>query len=613
MLIIYIKYMKYLYYKENTFKPVNETSNLLSITDKSTKKPVLVNLINDARHYPASNKEWINSIYSYNKASIKSLPVKDKLIYILLKSYFNLKKNKIKGVASSTRNLKRSAFMANNLNFSSLAKKRLKDRNLSFLTRKAKDNNKLYLLKEWDLARASQEKQKLLLSNNKLSEQNKLALERVNSYSNKYLLLRKQRFLKRLRIKENKKKNFLKKTFISLPEIKHLNNKSIITVSIYNRNNLILKKKIYKLYKMFIYKKKKKLSLLNHIKYGIIKAESKSLNLIELLNLFPENTKYLNRNKYSLINYLRLSLYKRIYAFFKHGSGLTSQKRPFKKVFALFNNKSFDLLFNKPFAALLYDIKKVNLRKLKKIKKVIKRKYKKLLKYKYFVMLLCFYKFRLNNSNLLGLKNIIRKMYGKKIVFRIINLKYMYLDSNIIAEAITKKLRDRKKRILRILKSVIKNIKKVSLVENLWAASDASHKENINYTSNRLDSFASLISRRKIYNKTPINLISSEDLLAKSKDKQKKEIRGVILYNLNNKIVTGIKLQGSGRLTKRLTASRSVTKFRNKGTLKNINSSFKSISTIMLRGYFKSNLQYININSYNRNGSFGIKSWVSSY
>ena len=285
MLIIYIKYMKYLYYKENTFKPVNETYNLLSITDKSTKKPVLVK-INDARHSPASNKEWINSIYSYNKASIKSLPVKDKLLYILLKSYFNLKKNKIKGVASSTRNLKRSAFMANNLNFSSLAKKRLKDRNLSFLTIKAKDNNKLSLLnewknklsllKKWDLARASQEKQKLLLSNNKLSEQNKLALERINSKSDKYLLLRKQRFLKRLRIKENKKKKFLKKTFISLPEIKHLNNKSVITVSIYNRNNLILKKKIYKLYKMFIYKKKKKLSLLNNIKYDIIKAENKS-------------------------------------------------------------------------------------------------------------------------------------------------------------------------------------------------------------------------------------------------------------------------------------------------------------------------------------------------
>ena len=66
-------------------------------------------------------------------------------------------------------------------------------------------------------------------------------------------------------------------------------------------------------------------------------------------------------------------------------------------------------------------------------------------------------------------------------------------------------------------------------------------------------------------------------------------------------------MQGAGRLTKRLTASRSITKFRMKGSLKNINSSFHSISTVMLRGYFKSNLQYININSHNRNGSFGMK------
>jgi hypothetical protein len=26
-----------------------------------------------------------------------------------------------------------------------------------------------------------------------------------------------------------------------------------------------------------------------------------------------------------------------------------------------------------------------------------------------------------------------------------------------------------------------------------------------------------------------------------------------------------------------------------------------------------SNIQYININSYNRNGSFGVKSWLNSY
>ena len=467
----------------------------------------------------------------------------------------------------------------------------------------------MHLLKEWGLAQKQ------------LSEQNKIVLEKINSYSNKYLLLRKQRFLKKLRIKENKKKLFLKKTYISIPEIKHLNNKSIITVSIYNRNNLILKKKIYKLYKLFIYKKKQKLNLLNHIRYGVLHSSmtkknkknnkinliKNKTNLVDLLNLFPENAKYLQRDKYSLINYLRFSLYQRIYAFFKYGPTLISRKsrkRSLKKLFVLQPNKSF--------ASLLYDIRKINLRKLKKMKKVLKKKYKKLLKYKYFVMLLCFYKFRLNNSSLLGLKNILNKMYGKKIVFRIINLKYMYLDSNIIAEAITKKLRDRKKRILRILKSVIKNIKKVSLVENLWVA----NSENTSYTLKKKIFFSSLISQKRFFNNTPISLITSKELLVKSKDKKdkkEKELKGIILYNLNNKVITGIKLQGSGRLTKRLTASRSVTKFRSKGTLKNINSSYRNISTTMVRGYFKSNLQYVNINSYNRNGSFGVKSWVSSY
>jgi hypothetical protein len=49
------------------------------------------------------------------------------------------------------------------------------------------------------------------------------------------------------------------------------------------------------------------------------------------------------------------------------------------------------------------------------------------------------------------------------------------------------------------------------------------------------------------------------------------------------------------------------------GTLQNIDSSRESLSTVMLRGDMKSNLQYININSNNRNGAFGVKVSVSSY
>jgi hypothetical protein len=67
-----------------------------------------------------------------------------------------------------------------------------------------------------------------------------------------------------------------------------------------------------------------------------------------------------------------------------------------------------------------------------------------------------------------------------------------------------------------------------------------------------------------------------------------------------------------GRLTRRFTASRSVLKRKWKGGLKNVDSSFRGLPTIMLRGIVKSNLQYSVINSKNRNGAYGVKGWISS-
>jgi hypothetical protein len=49
-----------------------------------------------------------------------------------------------------------------------------------------------------------------------------------------------------------------------------------------------------------------------------------------------------------------------------------------------------------------------------------------------------------------------------------------------------------------------------------------------------------------------------------------------------------------------------------KGSLKNIDSSYRGLSAVMLRGHVKSNLQYTMTNSKTRNGSFGLKGWVSS-
>lgn len=47
------------------------------------------------KHNPSSVKEWYNSVYNIEKNNtVKTLPFKDKLIYKLFDTYFNLNKSK---------------------------------------------------------------------------------------------------------------------------------------------------------------------------------------------------------------------------------------------------------------------------------------------------------------------------------------------------------------------------------------------------------------------------------------------------------------------------------------------------------------------------------------
>jgi hypothetical protein len=76
--------------------------------------------------------------------------------------------------------------------------------------------------------------------------------------------------------------------------------------------------------------------------------------------------------------------------------------------------------------------------------------------------------------------------------------------------------------------------------------------------------------------------------------------------------MAGVRLEARGRLTRRFTASRSVFKVKWKGSIKNLDSSYKNLSSVILRGHAKSNIQYTIINSKTRNGAFGLKGWISS-
>ena len=191
---------------------------------------------------------------------------------------------------------------------------------------------------------------------------------------------------------------------------------------------------------------------------------------------------------------------------------------------------------------------------------------------------------RINNTNLinfnkskfsnlllnlgdLGLISIIEKIYNKNVTIKIIELKSIHLNSDIFSWAVALKLKDRKNKAVRVLRKAILQMVKIPDLHTLITFDDNIEEMNKNN----------------------------------------------ILNTIKQQVVSGVRFEASGRLTRRLTAMRAVFKYRYAGSLKNIRSSFDNKPSTMLRGYVKSNSQYTVINSKTRNGTFGLKGWVSSH
>jgi len=161
------------------------------------------------------------------------------------------------------------------------------------------------------------------------------------------------------------------------------------------------------------------------------------------------------------------------------------------------------------------------------------------------------------------------------------------MENNIFVESITRKLNDRKKGVLRVLKKALKLIKIAEINTSLLLKKE----RIIKYMANMIN-----VKKYTNYINSYIN------------DKYK-----TIFKSVKNIHVVGISLEAKGRLTKRMTASRSVYKLKYKGNLKNIYSSYYKMSTVLLRGFNKSNISYVNKNSKNKNGSYGITSSLNTF
>src|SRR5271170_6917136 len=198
-------------------------------------------------------------------------------------------------------------------------------------------------------------------------------------------------------------------------------------------------------------------------------------------------------------------------------------------------------------------------------KKLIKKSLDKYLLHKYYQQLVLINKSKYNYLQFL--KKYLEKIYNKNVEFNLVNLRRFYLNSDILSESISIKIRKNRRKLLKFLNTLKKKVK----VRN---------KKNIFY----------------------------QPVLNKLNNVDKKHLEEVVLRNIKYKHVTGFRLETSGRLTRRYTASRSVSKLRYKGNLLNIDSSYRGLSSVLLKGNLKSNLQHTKLKSKTRIGSFGIKS-----
>jgi hypothetical protein len=182
-----------------------------------------------------------------------------------------------------------------------------------------------------------------------------------------------------------------------------------------------------------------------------------------------------------------------------------------------------------------------------------------------------FSKSKFNSLNIkwrnLGLISLIEKLFNKNVEMELVESRSVHLNSDVFSSAVALKLRDRKNKAVRILRKAILQMVRIPDLHTLITFDDTIEEMNKNN----------------------------------------------IIKTIKQQVVSGVRFEASGRLTRRLTAMRAVFKYRYAGSLKNIRSSFNNIPSTMLRGYVKSNSQYTLINSKTRNGTFGLKGWVSSH
>lgn len=191
------------------------------------------------------------------------------------------------------------------------------------------------------------------------------------------------------------------------------------------------------------------------------------------------------------------------------------------------------------------------------------------------------------NTMLFKLSKIIEKLLaiGRKkkqsIEYNIVKLKSIAYNTDLFTQALALKLK--KSRINRI-KSML------SLINRAYIP--------------QIDSQDSLLSRDLMQEARTKDEL---DGLATTLENSNNEIHNSVYSNIGYKNISGIRIEVSGRLTKRYRADKSVSTIKYKGGLMNIDSTLKDIKSIKFRGNANTNISYSITKSKRRIGAFAVK------
>jgi len=436
----------------------------------------------------------------------------------------------------------------------------------------------------------------------------------LNSQINQQMLEKYKKYKKPKALDSKLRRMSGKRVFISKGELKHISSKVVITFYLYNTLGMFLSHKVKwgTNFLFFPVRRIKEIITFDSEKRKII-TYNRLFTLLEFLhspqredNYHTMITRYVRRQTSLLI------------AVNKYYKNLTSLV--YKKIlsnddkYIIFNNKVQRITF-KDYPQIFYDfslfisnVKLIYLRKLK-----------------LNMILLKYNKAKFTRIYISKLRDLVKKLYNKNNVeFNFVNLRKMHLNSDIYTQAVALKLRNRDNKLYRVLKSSLRKVKVIQ-ISKLAEKRIKIYKDKLRANKIRNITISTMLNNEN-------NNINISDRLGnlllnffpsiynlKGKGKKRWSVRKYpislttfVLRHLKHTNVRGIRVEAKGRLTRRFTASRSVFKMKWKGGLKNVESSFRGWSAIMLRGIHKSNVQYSAISSKNRNGAFGVKGWVSS-